>query len=101
MLIGRKELLGGTLVRVVPLLPLRPGIAINSACYAEVLWLPVCTVIALRRLAWRRRGLCPRCGYDLRGGDHPACPECGTGQLRILRQSAALSRARRAAGAET
>lgn len=24
-----------------------------------------------------RRGLCPACGYDLRGGSGPTCPECG------------------------
>ena len=23
------------------------------------------------------RGVCPACGYDLRGADHDACPECG------------------------
>ncbi len=23
------------------------------------------------------RGTCPACGYDLRGADHDACPECG------------------------
>ena len=23
------------------------------------------------------RGACPACGYDLRGADHEACPECG------------------------
>jgi hypothetical protein len=23
------------------------------------------------------RGACPTCGYDLRGADHDACPECG------------------------
>ncbi len=23
------------------------------------------------------RGTCPACGYDLRGAEHDACPECG------------------------
>jgi|GEM_PF-3563681 len=23
------------------------------------------------------RGICPSCGYDLRGAEHSACPECG------------------------
>jgi hypothetical protein len=42
--------------------------------------LPACWWVRRRRLAGRRRrGLCDRCGYDLRGhtgGDR--CPECGT-----------------------
>lgn len=25
----------------------------------------------------RARGLCPSCGYDLRGAEHERCPECG------------------------
>ena len=32
---------------------------------------------ALRRR--RRLGLCPRCGYDLRGSPGRICPECGGG----------------------
>jgi hypothetical protein len=33
-----------------------------------------------RRLRVRRlRGLCPACGYDLRGAAHERCPECGAG----------------------
>jgi hypothetical protein len=27
----------------------------------------------------RARGLCPACGYDLRGAEHERCPECGAG----------------------
>ena len=30
-----------------------------------------------RRYIRRRKGLCLQCGYDLRGADHEACPECG------------------------
>ncbi len=49
--------------------------------------IPVWTGIALvgfpALLMWlhdRRRapGLCRKCGYDLRGADHAACPECGS-----------------------
>ena len=25
----------------------------------------------------QRKGLCPHCGYDLRGTEHDVCPECG------------------------
>ena len=32
----------------------------------------------LRRRRRRRRGLCLKCGYDLRGLPEPRCPECGT-----------------------
>jgi predicted amidophosphoribosyltransferase len=40
-----------------------------------------------RRLRRRRRerGLCPQCGYDLRGSrDSGRCPECGTGFVKQL-----------------
>ena len=30
-----------------------------------------------RRKRRARRGLCIRCGYDLHGGEHGHCPECG------------------------
>jgi hypothetical protein len=33
----------------------------------------------LRRRLRRRRGLCVKCGYSLRGLTEPRCPECGTG----------------------
>ena len=34
-------------------------------------------IIAARRLIRRKRGLCIKCGYDLRGTEHEVCPECG------------------------
>ncbi len=51
------------------------------------LWMPVflflvlpATVVAVRSVRRRRRrdrGLCERCGYDLRGSVSGRCPECG------------------------
>ncbi len=66
-------------VKIPPPLPLRPiwpGFAVNTIFYAALLWLPFAP-FTLRRLNRRSRGLCPACGYDLRHGEHEACPECG------------------------
>jgi hypothetical protein len=54
-------------------------------------WTVVAACVAMpgTRLARRRRrkrreahGLCPRCGYDLRGNVSGVCPECGEGAGR-------------------
>ena len=37
---------------------------------------------ALRRSIRRKRGLCVKCAYDLRGLDHEVCPECGAEVVR-------------------
>ena len=69
----------GSITRLLPYEPIWPGFAINTVFYAGVLWLLFAAPFALRR--WRRikRGLCPKCAYDLRGTpkDATACPECG------------------------
>ena len=60
---------------------------------SHVLWIPswlvigccaATTALAIRPLRTMRRrraraanGLCPACGYDLRGAQHARCPECG------------------------
>jgi len=59
--------------------------AINTVFYAVILWLLFAlggTPFALRRRRRIRRGLCPKCAYDLRGrgSDGGVCPECGTPQ---------------------
>ena len=67
-------------------LPLRPNwsaLLLN----AILLGLPVHIAFAswgIRRVLRKRRGLCMRCGYDLRGavGPDAVCPECGTTRPR-------------------
>ena len=54
-----------------------PGFAINTVFYAGVLWTLFAMPAALRRKRRIRRGLCPKCAYDLRGSDSVLCPECG------------------------
>jgi hypothetical protein len=61
----------------LPLQPLWPGFAINTVFYAAVLWLLLAAPFALRKWRRIRRGLCPKCGYDLRGRNSRTCPECG------------------------
>ncbi len=61
----------------IPLRPIWSGFAVNTLFYAAMLWLVIPGPFALRLLIRRRRGLCLACGYDLRHGEHEACPECG------------------------
>ena len=70
---------------LLPLQPLWPGFAINTAFYAAILWLLTLGPFTARRFIRRRRGHCIKCGYDLRGAEHEQCPECGTNaSLRAL-----------------
>jgi len=66
--------------RLLPFGPIWHGFAINTVFYALGGWLLFAGPFVLRR--WRRikRGLCPKCAYDLRGrrtDDADVCPECG------------------------
>jgi hypothetical protein len=62
-----------------PTRPLWPGFAINTIFYAAILWLPFAALGTFRRRRRIKRGLCPKCGYDLRGHNihQHLCPECG------------------------
>ena len=61
----------------LPLHPIWPGFAFNTIFYATILWLLTLAPFTARRLIRRKRGLCIKCGYDLCGTEHYACPECG------------------------
>lgn len=72
----------GLLAGKAPLLPVWRGLALDVLLYAA-LWFglvwSVCTIgCAIRR----RRGCCPKCGYDLRGNieHNGGCPECWWGR---------------------
>jgi hypothetical protein len=60
--------------------PIWRGLLINTAFYGGIIWLLWFDPGMIRRGVRRQRGLCVRCGYDLRGGSAGgACPECGGG----------------------
>ena len=65
--------------RELPLRPIWPGFAINTVFYAVIVWLLWSSPFVARRMIRSKRGLCIKCGYDLRetSGD---CPECGWGR---------------------
>ncbi len=62
---------------MLPLRPIWPGFAVNTAFYAVILWLLLRGPFALRRYVRWKRGHCIKCGYDLRGKFDAGCPECG------------------------
>ena len=64
-------------LRLLPFRPLAVGFAVNTIFYATTIWLLICGPFVLRRFIRVKRGLCPACAYDLRHGEHDACPECG------------------------
>ena len=67
-------------VRILPLRPIASGFLYNTIFYAVPLWVLVTGPFALRRFIRTKRGLCVKCGYDLKGAEHEVCPECGTEQ---------------------
>ena len=64
-------------LRPIPLNPALPGFAFNTLLYAAIVWLITLAPFTARRMIRRKRGRCIKCGYDLRGAEHEACPECG------------------------
>lgn len=64
--------------KTLPLRPLWGGLAINTALYAVLFAVPVIGWPVLRTRRRIKRGLCPRCGYDLAGTT--GCSECGWGK---------------------
>lgn len=61
--------------RRLPIKPLLPGFAVDWLFFGAIAWTLTSGAAFVRRRGRLRRGLCPHCGYPLKGG---ACPECGT-----------------------
>ncbi len=63
----------------VPYIPIWQYFALNTILYALILWLFALGPFAARRCIRNKRGLCIKCGYDLRGSSGgEVCPECGS-----------------------
>ena len=61
----------------IPLQLLWVGFTINTIFYGVLLWLLMLGLHRARRVRRRKRGLCIKCGYDLRGDFSAGCSECG------------------------
>ena len=64
-------------VRLMPLGLILNPIIIGGGGYA-LLFSPLIAFVLGRRFERLRHGLCVRCGYDVRGIEGEACPECGS-----------------------
>ena len=64
-------------VRVLPLLPIWPGFALNTLAYALAAMIVAGLWWLVRRSLRKMRGRCLACAYDLRGDYSTGCPECG------------------------
>ena len=64
-------------IRFLPLHPIWPGFAINTIFYAVLVWCITLAPFTARRMIRRKRNLCIKCGYDLRGSSGGGCFECG------------------------
>lgn len=70
-------------IRPMPIRSLWPGFALNTLFYAGIAWGLWQLPLALRRRKRNKKGLCVRCGYDLKGiAAGAACPECGDVAVR-------------------
>jgi hypothetical protein len=85
--VGGDQLHGGILLkgelssrgrsfRALPFRPVPLGLAADALAVAVLFWLLLFGRPRLRAHLRRRRGLCPSCGYDVRGAAG-TCPECG------------------------
>jgi hypothetical protein len=61
----------------LPLHPIWPGLLLNAGFYGAIWAMPLVCLPLLRTRRRRRKGRCPRCGYDLKHALEPGCPECG------------------------
>jgi hypothetical protein len=75
-----------TEARVIPYLPVWPGLIVDTLFYAIVPWGLLLGPWELRRITRIRRGRCPKCGYP--AGRSDVCTECGRAlPERIVRVS--------------
>jgi len=70
-----------TLPVVLPVRVLCLRFSFNAVFFATIWALLLVAPGIIRLTLRRRRGRCPRCGYDLRGQLDAGCPECGWNRM--------------------
>lgn len=88
---NRRELLSFSHGAIPPSASMRSGLFARHSVEAAklcgiIIPLALLAVQTYLVLGWRyqaraRRGLCPNCGYDLKGAKSQPCPECGHGAM--------------------
>lgn len=76
-------------VRVLPLTPIWPGLALDSVFWGAAALAVVHGPRTVRAALRRRRGLCPACAYPV--GASPVCTECGTAVRPTLQETQATA----------
>lgn len=64
--------------RSLPVRVILSGFIINVLTQTILLFALLWGISSTRRIVWHFKGMCSKCGYDLRHADHKVCPECGT-----------------------
>jgi hypothetical protein len=78
-----RMLLGdGSAARTLPVSPIWPGLLVNTAIYASLIWLTVFGLGVVRRMHRTQRGRCAECGYELAGQE--TCPRCRTSSAVVV-----------------
>jgi hypothetical protein len=73
--------------KILPLNPHVPELIANSIFWGLVWYAVILVVARVRSLFRTRKGVCPKCRYDLRNLTGSQCPECGSAIATTIPQS--------------
>ncbi len=81
---GGETMLSTVPPHALPVLPIWRGLLLDTGFFAAIWAIPMFGVPLVRARRRRKRGLCPKCAYDLGGDPASGCPECGWGRPLVV-----------------